>query len=77
MRVQIIKGKVYDIEGRLLWIDGYDGPGRPMTFNDLLLEDFAALQSVLEKHGHRAATRLACKERATRCRVKVARFVYR
>jgi hypothetical protein len=55
-RLRLIDGKVHDAQGRLLWDRQ---PGRPQTFNDLMLADFAALPSVLDAHGHRAATQAA------------------
>lgn len=47
--------KVYDAGGRLLWVDGFDGYGRPMTERDLLLDHFRGLQDVLDSQGHQAA----------------------
>jgi hypothetical protein len=55
MSVQVIDGKVHDAEGRLLWVDGFDGSGRPMTERDLLLNHFRSLQDILDAEGHRAA----------------------
>jgi hypothetical protein len=57
--IQVIDGKVVDEDGRPLWIEGLDGPGRRMTVQDLLLLQFAGLHDVLITKGHRAATEAA------------------